>query len=659
MRKTIGILAHVDAGKTTFSEQALYRLGAIRSAGRVDHGDSFLDQHPIERERGITVFADQAIIDRGGDRWYWVDTPGHTDFAAEMERALPALDFAVLIVSCPDGVEGHTETIWQLLERYRIPTLIFVNKMDRPDADFDACLRQMRALLSPDVADFRGFDGQAMDQTAIEAVAERDEALLDRLMEDDCDFAAWRSGLARELRERRVFPAFAGAALTGEGIEAFLAAMDAITDTDYDAKLDLPPAARVYKVRHDAQGARQVYMKLLQGRLRVKDELQTPGGPVKINALKLRHGGRDIAVNEARAGDLAVVPSLPGVRAGDGVGALAGDYLGPALAPMLEVSVEADGSVPQARLLEALRTLEAEDPALTLDARGGGIGLRVMGGIQTEILARLMRERFGIGISFGPPRILYMETVDAPSLGVGHYEPLKHYAEVWLRLAPGERGSGITFASRCHVDDLALNWQRLIETHVFERVHPGVLTGAPLTDVRVELIAGRAHLKHTEGGDFREATYRAIRCALMNGRPRLLEPVCRFSLRFPAESYGRVAGDLNRMQADALPPEAVGEWMRLEGSCPYRRFAGYPEEFRALTHGRGGIQLRLERYAPVPDADAGAIISAANYDPMAQDSPDSVFCSHGAGHAVPWHEALECAHCEVNLSEWEADAHEE
>ncbi len=654
MRKTIGILAHVDAGKTTFSEQVLYRLGAIRSAGRVDHGDSFLDLHPVERERGITVFADQAVIERGGDRWYWLDTPGHTDFAAEMERVLPALDFAVLIVSCPDGVEGHTETIWRLLERYEIPTLIFVNKMDRPDADFDACLRELRALLSPDVADLRGFDGASMDQTAIEAVAERDEALLDRLMDDDYDFAAWREGLTRELRERRIFPAFAGAALTGAGIDALLAALDAITNTDYDSKLNLPLAARVYKLRHDERGARQVYLKLLQGRLRVKDEILTAGGPVKVNALKLRHGGRDIAAGEARAGDLVVVPGLAGARAGDGLGALAGTYTGPALAPMLEVTVEADAEVPRAKLLEALRALEAEDPALGLDARDGAIALRVMGGIQTEILARLLRERFNIGVRFGPPRILYMESVAAPSLGVGHYEPLKHYAEVWLRLAPGPRGSGVTFASRCHVDDLALNWQRLIETHVFERAHPGVLTGAPLTDVRVELIAGRAHLKHTEGGDFREATYRAIRCALMNGKPQLLEPVCRFSLRLPAENYGRVAGDLNRMQAETAPPEALGGWMRVEGACPYRRFYAYPEEFRALTHGRGGIQLQLDHYAPMSEADAAERIAAAGYDPLAQDSPDSIFCSHGAGHVVPWREALECAHCDVNISDEEA-----
>ena len=648
MRKTIGILAHVDAGKTTFSEQVLYRCGAIRALGRVDHRDAFLDLHPVERERGITVFADQAMFDIGGNRYYWLDTPGHTDFAAEMERTLPALDFAVLIVSCPDGVEGHTETIWRLLERYEIPTLIFVNKTDRPDADFGACLAQMRALLSGDVADLRGFDGQTMDEAAIEAIAERDEALLDRLMEDDYDFAAWRDSLARALRERRVFPAFAGAALTGDGIDAFLAALDAITDTDCDQKLDLPLAARVYKVRHDVQGARQVYLKLTQGKLRVKDEIDSAAGPLKVNALKLRHGGRDVAVNEVRAGDLVCVPGLAGVCVGDGLGALAGSRIGPALSPMLEVSVEPETPVPQTKLLEALRILEAEDPALHVEVHKDAIGLRVMGGIQTEILARLMRERFGIAITFGPPRILYMETIASPAVGIGHYEPLRHYAEVWLRLVPAPRGSGVRFASRCHVDNLALNWQRLIETHVFERTHPGVLTGSPLTDVCVELIAGRAHLKHTEGGDFRESTYRAIRNALMQAECVLLEPVVRFSLRVPAEDYGRVAGDLSRMQAACDPPEALGAWMRVDGECPYRRFADYPETFRALTHGRGALQMQLSRYAPA--AGAAEIVEAAGYNPLAEDTPDSVFCAHGAGYTVPWTEVRAHAHCEVDLN---------
>ena len=645
MKKTIGILAHVDAGKTTFSEQVLFRSGAIRSAGRVDHRDAFLDLHPIERERGITVFSDQAVFDIASNRYYWLDTPGHTDFSSEMERVLPALDYAVLIISCVEGVESHTETIWHLLEAYNVPVLIFVNKTDRADADFDACLSGMKQLLSPDIADMRGFDGASMDEGAVEAVAERDESLLDRLMEDNYDFAAWRTGLAQALHERRIFPVFAGAALQGEGIDRFLKAMDAITDTDYEKHASLPFAARVYKIRHDAQGTRQVYFKILEGSVQVKDEIMTAAGPCKLNDLKLRHGGKFMPVSAAQAGDLVCTAGLPGVIPGDGLGADSSVRSSLRTEAMLEVSVIADPSLPRTKLMQVLRILEAEDPALSVkhSARSGEFSLRVMGGIQTEILSRIAKERFDIALSFGPPRILYMETIAAPSIGIGHYEPLKHYAEVWLRLNPGEPGSGIAFESKCHVDDLALNWQRLIETHVFERSHPGVLTGAPLTDVRVELLAGRAHLKHTEGGDFRESTYRAIRNALMYAENVLLEPICRFSLRIPGESYGKIIGDLTRMQAQTEAPLPLGEWMLVEGECPYRRFASYPEEFRAATHGRGSLNMRLSRYAPVSEPQP--IIEAAAYNPLEEDSPDSVFCSHGAGHMVPWNEVRSHAHC--------------
>ena len=649
MKKTIGILAHVDAGKTSFSEQILYRGGAIRSLGRVDHRDAFLDLHPVERERGITVFSDQAVMDLGENRYYWLDTPGHTDFSSEMERVLPVLDYAVLIVSGADGVEGHTETIWRLLEDYSVPVLIFVNKMDRPDADFDACLNSMRSLLSPEIADLRGFDGIQMDETAIEAVAERDEVLLDRLVADDYDFDTWRAGLARLLAERRIFPAFAGAALTGEGIDRFLRAMDAITDTSYDARVAEPFSARVYKVRHDDAGARMAYLKLLSGTLAPRQEIETRSGRCKVGEIRLRHGGRSLPLATAHAGDLVCVSGLAEVRPGDGLGALAGQHVAPRMEPLIQVSVDAGPEVHPTKLLQALRMLEAEDPQLRVecDGRSSGVRLRVMGGIQMEILTRLAQERFNMQLHFGPPQILYMETIASPAVGIGHYEPLKHYAEVWLRLSPGPRGSGVTFESKCHVDTLALNWQRLIETHVFERVHPGVRTGAPLTDVHIELIAGRAHLKHTEGGDFREATYRAIRNALMQAESVLLEPVVRFSLRLHADCYGRVAGELQRMQARTDAPQSVGQWMRVEGECPFRTFCDYPERFRADTHGRGSLSFALSRYEPVESPEA--IIAAAHYNPLEADSPDSVFCSHGAGYSVPWNEVRTHAHCKVEL----------
>ena len=648
MKKTIGILAHVDAGKTSFSEQILYRSGAIRSLGRVDHRDAFLDLHPVERERGITVFSDQAVMELGENRYYLLDTPGHTDFSSEMERVLPVLDFAVLIVSCVEGVQSHTETIWRLLESYNVPVLIFVNKCDRVDADFGACLSSMRRLLSPEIEDFRGFDGVQMDENVIEAVAERDEALLDRLIEGAYDFDVWRAGLARLLSERRIFPAFAGAALTGEGIERFLRAMDAITDTSYEARAAEPFSARVYKIRHDDSGARMIHLKLLSGTLAPRQEIATPAGPCKVGELRLRHGGRSLPVAEGRAGDLICLAGLPGVAPGDGLGALSGTHAALRTEPLLQISVDAGPQVPSTKLLQALRMLEEEEPELRVECLGGGdVRLRVMGGIQTEILGRLALDRFGMHLNFGPPRILYRETIASPAIGIGHYEPLKHYAEVWLRLSPGPRGSGVTFESKCHVDALALNWQRLIETHVFERTHPGVLTGAPLTDVHIELIAGRAHLKHTEGGDFREATYRAIRNALMQAESVLLEPVVRFSLRLHADCYGRVAGELQRMQARTDAPQSVGQWIRVEGECPFRTFCDYPERFRADTHGRGSLSFALSRYEPVESPEA--IIAAAHYNPLEADSPDSVFCSHGAGYSVPWNEVRTHAHCKVEL----------
>ena len=637
MKKTIGILAHVDAGKTSFSEQILYRSGAIRSLGRVDHRDAFLDLHPVERERGITVFSDQAVMELGENRCYLLDTPGHTDFSSEMERVLPVLDFAVLIVSCVEGVQSHTETIWRLLEDYNVPVLIFVNKCDRVDADFGACLNAMRRLLSPDIADFRGFDGVQMDETAIEAVAERDEALLDRLVEGAYDFDAWRAGLARLLSERHIFPAFAGAALTGEGIERFLHAMDAITDTDYDAHVAEPFSARVYKLRHDDSGARMVYLKVLSGSLAPRQEIATPAGPCKVSELRLRHGGRSLPVTEARAGDLICLAGLPGVAPGDGLGALSGTRATLRTEPLLQISVDAGPQVPRTRLMQALRMLEAEDPELRVECLGGGdVRLRVMGGIQTEILGRLALDRFGLKLNFGPPRILYMETIAAPAVGIGHYEPLKHYAEVWLRLSPGPRGSGVTFESKCHVDALALNWQRLIETHVFERTHPGVLTGAPLTDVHIELIAGRAHLKHTEGGDFRQATYRAIRQGLMKAECILLEPVCAFELSAPESVKGRIMGDLNRMGADVVSAEEKDGLYCVSGSVPAARMIDYAADFPSVTHGRGALNFRLERYAPVENQQA--VVSEIGYDPEAdrENTPNSVFCQKGAGYEVDW-----------------------
>ena len=643
---SIAILAHVDAGKTTFSEQILCHAGVLRAAGRVDHGDAFLDAHPLERQRGITIFSDQATFERGGRRFFWVDTPGHADFAAEMERALTAADHAVVLVSGAEGVQGHTETIWALLERLSVPAFIFVNKTDRAGFDAAATLGDLKRRLSPDCVDMSGFAGGDMPEAVIEAVAERDEALLDRLMADDYDPDAWLSALRGEIGRRDLFPVYFGSALNDAGVAAFLDALCLLTEGV--APDDAPFDALVYKVRHDAQGGRLTFFKVLSGSVGVREEVALPGGgAAKLNELRLYSGPKYRPVPRAERGMLVAAAGLSSVRPGDRLGAgrdIRGRF---ATEPMLAASVEWDRSIPAARVLQALRQLEAEDPALNVaySEATGSIDVDVMGPIQLEVLKQLLLDRFGLDVTFGRLRVMYMETIAAPAVGIGHYEPLRHYAEVQLRLSPGAPGSGITFVSKCHVDELALNWQRLIETHVFEKAHKGVLTGARLTDVKVELLHGRAHLKHTEGGDFRQSTYRAIRNALMYAPSVLLEPICRFSLRFPRDDYGRVMGDLTRMQAKLDLPDMTGDACALDGEAPFAEFSGYIAGFMAATHGRGALRYRLARYAPCRDADA--VVADAHYDPLADDTPDSVFCSHGAGHVVPWDQVREHAHTPV------------
>ena len=689
----IGILAHVDAGKTTLSEQLLYHAGVLRAPGRVDHRDAFLDAHPLERQRGITIFSDQAVFERDGHRFFWVDTPGHADFAAEMERALSVLDMAVLVVNGAEGIQSHTETLWDLLAAYGVPTVLFINKTDRPACDAPAVLAQLKGRLSADIVDLGGWHGGDLPTAAAEAVAERDEALLERWLDDDYDAAAWLDGLRGQFARRQLFPAYSGSALNDVGVAELLdalcllstrdAAGDRLTSSplrgatsvqghgcarfagegsDNPAHPPKAPSPRelspkategvapfralCYKVRHDAQGGRVCFFKVLSGSLRPREEFPVAGGTARVNELRLYSGTKFTPLQRAQAGMLCAAPGLAEVRPGDILGAGGGRnrfYT----EPMMAATALWDSAVPAGKVLEALRTLEDEDPALSVSVNEatGGIDLRVMGRIQLEVIRQLMGERFGIEIDFGPMRVLYMETIAAPAVGVGHYEPLRHYAEVQLRLVPGPRGSGIGFESLCHVDELALNWQRLIEIHVFEKVHKGVLTGAPLTDVVVQLLHGRSHLKHTEGGDFRQSTYRAIRNALMYAESVLLEPVCRFTLRAPADSYGRVMGDLARMHAETDAPVVEGERFTVTGEAPVAVFALYNDDFLAATHGRGQLQYRLDHYAPC--RDAGAVIEAANYNPLADDTPDSVFCAHGAGYTVPWNEVRAHAHCPV------------
>lgn len=638
MKKTIGILAHVDAGKTTFSEQVLFRMGALRSLGRVDHQDAFLDAHPIEKRRGITIFSDQAVFQAGEDTYYWLDTPGHVDFSPEMERAIDAMDYALVVVSCVEGVQSHTETVWRLLKKHQVPTFLFLNKIDRAGADPTAVVEQIRARLSPEAVCCDGLTPDSMPDTLMESIAERDEVALDQLLQGNTDPSFYLEILIREIRSRVLFPVFSGAALSGAGIDAFLKMLLLLTRTEYAARESAPFSAKVYKIRHEKQGGRVCFFKVLSGSVQVRDEVCGQ----KITELRQYQGMKYQLLPRCSAGDLCAVPSLNGVKIGDILGANAawGDHS--ESEPMLQSTVTFDPPVRSDQVLRALRELEEEDPTLCVENDSSGLSIRVMGEIQLDVLTELLQERYGLNVRFGNRRVIFLETIAEPAIGIGHYEPLRHYAEVHLRLVPDPRGSGIRFESKCHVDTLGLNWQRLIETHVFEKQHRGVLTGAPLTDVTVQLLTGRAHLKHTEGGDFREATYRAIRNALMNAKSVLLEPVCAFTLRAPAELYGRLAGDMTRLRADCEPPVYAGDMVEISGQATFREISEYARNLPAQTHGRGALTYRLDHYTPARDADA--LVAESGYNPLADDTPDSVFCARGAGFVVHWQDVPAYAH---------------
>ena len=638
MKKTIGILAHVDAGKTTFSEQVLFRMGALRSLGRVDHQDAFLDAHPIEKRRGITIFSDQAVFQAGEDTYYWLDTPGHVDFSPEMERAIDAMDYAIVVVSCVEGVQSHTETVWRLLKKHQVPTFLFLNKIDRAGADPTAVVEQIRARLSPEAVCCDGLTPDSMPDTLMESIAERDEAALDQLLQGNTDPAFYQNILMQEIRSRALFPVFSGAALSGAGIDAFLKMLLLLTRTEYAALESAPFSAKVYKIRHEKQGGRVCFFKVLSGSVQVRDEVCGQ----KITELRQYQGMKYQLTSRCSAGDLCAVPGLNGVKIGDILGANAARRDHSESEPMLQSTVTFDPPVRSDQVLRALRELEEEDPTLCVENDSSGLSIRVMGEIQLDVLTELLQERYGLNVRFGNRRVIFLETIAEPAIGIGHYEPLRHYAEVHLRLVPGPRGSGIRFESKCHVDTLGLNWQRLIETHVFEKQHRGVLTGAPLTDVTVQLLTGRAHLKHTEGGDFREATYRAIRNALMNAKSVLLEPVCAFTLRAPAELYGRLAGDMTRLRADCEPPVYAGDMVEISGQATFREISEYARNLPAQTHGRGALTYRLDHYTLARDADA--LVAESGYNPLADDTPDSVFCARGAGFVVHWQDVPAYAH---------------
>ena len=650
MRQTVvGILAHVDAGKTTLAEAMLFDAGTIRTCGRVDRGDSHLDTDLMERDRGITIFSSQAALEHAGTAITLVDSPGHVDFSAEAERTLAALDLAVLVVGANDGIQGHTRTLWRLLERHGIPTIIFANKIDLlPDsgspAERNALLATLSARLSEGCLPIEKLTG--------EAAAMMDEAALEEFLESGTlDGATTR----RLFAERRIFPCLFGSALKNEGVTELL---DTIAELAPAHAWPDEFAARVYRVSRGERGERIAWLKVTGGELRARQQVNgvADGTPwsEKINELRIYTGSRFEPVPCVFAGGVCAVTGLSHVRPGDTLGAEPAPER-PALAPVLTYGV-LTGVADIHTVLSALQELAEEDPMLAVswDEHLQEIRLRLMGAVQLEVVRDLMTRRYGLDIDFGPGSILYEETISKPVMGVGHFEPLRHYAEAHLRLDPAPRGSGVTFGSECSEDDLDRNWQRLILTNAQERELVGVLTGAPVTDVRITLVGGRAHLKHTEGGDFRQATYRAMRQALMTARELeecvLLEPWYAFELELPADKIGRAMSDFTRMSARFGSPEQMGDEARLAGKVPASELGDYALQLAEYTSGQGRISLEFSDYEPCHDADR--VIAEAGYDPEADlpNTPDSVFCSHGAGYTVKWHEVPDHAHVEVGPS---------
>ena len=643
----IGILAHVDAGKTTLSEAMLYRSGAIRSLGRVDHRDAFLDTDALERERGITIFSKQAMLPLPECSVTLLDTPGHVDFSAEMERTLQVLDYAILVVSGTSGVQGHTHTLWQLLRRYQIPTFLFVNKMDIDGTDREALLHQLQEELSEGCVDFECEQAELFEQLAL-----ADDDAAERYLETG---ALAAGDIRRLIARRRVFPCWFGSALKLTGVDAFLRGIAAYTD---EPKRSKDFGARVFKIARDPQGARLTFLKVTGGSLRVKTLLSGDGCEEKADQLRIYSGTKYTLTETADAGTVCAVTGLSRTEPGDGLGMETAQET-PVLLPVLEYRlVPEEGISPQEAFLR-LKQLAEEDPQLhpVWDARHQEIRMQLMGEVQMEILARVIAERCAMQVTFDEGSIVYKETIADTVEGVGHYEPLRHYAEVHLLMEPGEPGSGLRFDTVCSEDVLARSWQRLILTHLMEKPHLGVLTGAPITDMRITLLSGRAHLKHTEGGDFRQATYRAVRQGLKKAKSVLLEPWYAFRLELPQENTGRAMTDIQRMGGEFAPPEVAENGLfLLTGGAPVRRMRGYQREVTAYTRGRGRLHCTVSGYRPCTEQER--IVQEIGYDSERdlENPAGSVFCSHGAGFEVKWDKVDNYAHLPLWSTFRKADA---
>lgn len=641
------LLAHVDAGKTTLAEAILYLAGGIRKLGRVDHQDAFLDNFAMERARGITIFSKQAEVMLDDMEMTLIDTPGHVDFSAEMERTLQILDYAVLLISGADGVQSHVETLWRLLKKYEIPTFLFINKMDQQGTDRTSLLLELQKKLDEHCIDFSAAGDPLTDGETAEAIALCEESLLEQYLETG---EIRKEDAARMIARRKIFPCYFGSALKLQGVQELLDAL-----REYSVQKEYPEkfAARVYKISRDEQGNRLTHMKIMGGSLKVKAVLRGGDGDEaweeKVNQIRVCSGSSFRAVNEAQAGMVCAVTGLNHTKAGEGLGTECGVHL-PVLEPVLSYQIRIPEDCDVHQTYRKFLQLEEEEPELhiTWNKELGEIYAQLMGEVQTEVLKNMISERFGIAVEFGAGNIVYKETIKEPVIGIGHFEPLRHYAEVHLLMEPGEPGSGLQFETVCSEDVLDRNWQRLILTHLAEKQHIGVLTGSEITDMKITLIAGRAHLKHTEGGDFRQATYRALRQGLRSAACTLLEPVYEFRIELPLECAGRAMTDIQKMHGSFSPMEIEGENAVLKGTAPVVTMRGYQTELISYTKGKGRMTCSVSSYQPCHNAEE--VIEARGYDPEGdlENPTGSVFCAHGAGFVVDWDLVPEYAHLDTS-----------
>lgn len=654
MKKTIGVFAHVDAGKTTFSEQLLFQTGSIRSLGRVDHRNSTLDIDDIEKSRGITIFADQGTFNLGEDTYYLIDTPGHIDFSSETERAIRALDYAILLVSGSSGVQAHTATLFRLLKSYKIPTFFFINKSDIEGFNLEYQLNDIKNKLTNDILFVNSMeDILLMDKTITEFAAERDEEFMEIYLEESCTVDLLQKTIVNLIKAQECFITMIGSALRGVGTDTFLEVFSHLTPTFYEEKENNPFIGRVYKIRHDEKGNRLTFIKALEGKLQVRDEFVfEEGGDIykeKINEIRIYKGKKYESRNTVYAGEVFAIVGLKTpvcgttLTIGKNINKMDSNYY---LVPALQSKINILDGTDKAICMEKLRILEEEDPMLSVLYRkeSEDILVSVMGKIQLEILQQLIYTRFGICVSFEKPQVQYRETIAAPVVGYGHFEPLRHYAEVQLRLEPGPKGAGITFDSECHVDNLAINYQKMIKTHVFEKIHKGILTGSPITDIKIVLQDGRSHIKHTVGGDFREATYRAIRQGLEKAESILLEPFYKFEINVEESYMGRVISDIQRLRGTFEPPIQSGSNVYIKGRGPVETFMDYNVELVSFTKGNGSIGLQFDGYEICENRDE--VINRIGYlkDRDVENTSSSVFCARGTSFIVTWDEAEEYMH---------------